>query len=190
EAQFPAGQWDYQRFYEESFEAATAAFDANPRATIKALFRKGDPAGMGQIAGTAEVRRHGGWFGGLPEAPDLPIDTDVISEADLDFYAEDLAKHGFFGPDSFYVNHSANAEYALRAVNDGKLSMPALFLAGRYDFVCETVTSGAAGPMRTMCSDLEEQVIDSGHWMAQERPIEVNQALVSWLLRRQLMTSF
>ena len=189
EVQYPAGQWDYQRFYEESFEAATAAFDANPRSVIKALFRKGDPAGVGQIAGTAEVRRHRGWFGGLSEAPDLPIDTDVISEADLDFYAEGLQKHGFFGPDSFYVNHAANAEYALRAVNEGRLSMPALFLAGRYDFVCETVTSGAAGPMRKMCSDLEEHVIDSGHWMAQERPIEVNQALASWLLRRQLMTS-
>ena len=186
ESQFPAGQWDYQRYYEESFEAATAAFDANPRATIKALFRKGDPAGIGQITGTSEVRRLGGWFGGLPEAPDIPIDTDVISETDLDFYVEGLTKNGFFGPDSFYVNHSVNAEYATRAVNGGQLAMPALFLAGRYDFVCETVTSRAAEPMRSVCLDLEEHIIDSGHWMAQERPVEVNQALASWLLRRYL----
>ena len=31
EAQYPAGQWDYQLFYEESFDKARAAFEANVR---------------------------------------------------------------------------------------------------------------------------------------------------------------
>jgi len=56
-------------------------------------------------------------------------------------------------------------------------------MAARYDYVCETLTSAAADPMRGLCSQLEEVVIDSGHWMAQERPVEVNQALVCWLAR-------
>jgi len=62
--------------------------------------------------------------------------------------------------------------------------MPVLFLAAQYDYVCETITSGAAGPMRQMCTRLDERVIHSGHWMAQERPTEVNAALVRWLLER------
>jgi len=41
--------------------------------------------------------------------------------------------------------------------------------------------------MRAMCDLLDEQIVDSGHWMAQERPIEVNQALNQWLIKRQLM---
>jgi len=46
--EYPAGQWDYQLFYAESFDRASATFDANPRNLIKALFRKGDPAGRGK----------------------------------------------------------------------------------------------------------------------------------------------
>ena len=43
EAEFPAGQWDYQFFYEESFDKACKGFEANIRNVVKALFRKGDP---------------------------------------------------------------------------------------------------------------------------------------------------
>lgn len=179
--QYPAGQWEYQRYYESDFESATAVFDADPSATIKALFRKGDATGAGLPAATAETRRQGGWFGGLAKAPDLPRDEDVISADDLSVYVEALSRNGFFGPDAFYVNHEANAAYASLAVNAGALSMPVLFMAARYDYVCETLTSAAADPMRGLCSQLEEVVIDSGHWMAQERPVEVNQALVRWL---------
>jgi len=45
DAQFPAGQWEYQLFYEESFDKARAAFEANVSNTVKALFRKGSASG-------------------------------------------------------------------------------------------------------------------------------------------------
>jgi hypothetical protein len=35
--------------------------------------------------------------------------------------------------------------------------------------------------MRQDCSDLTEVVVQSGHWMAQERPAAVNGALAKWL---------
>ena len=104
-------------------------------------------------------------------------------------YAEGLVRNGFFGPDAFYMNHEANEVFANEAFNEGRLDMPVLFLAGRYDYVCETVTSGAAEPMREFCTQLDEVIIDSGHWMAQERPIEVNQALVHWLTTHSLLPS-
>ena len=43
EEEFPAGQWDYQLYYQENFATATQAFEANPYHTVKLLFRKGDP---------------------------------------------------------------------------------------------------------------------------------------------------
>jgi len=61
------------------------------------------------------------------------------------------------------------------------LSMPVLFLAARYDNTCECVESRLAEPMRAHCSALTERVVDSGHWMAQERPRELNAALIGWL---------
>jgi pimeloyl-ACP methyl ester carboxylesterase len=181
EAQYPAGQWDYQLFYEENFDAARRHFEADVASTIKALFRKGNPALKGKPSRTSDVRRRGGWFAPLERAPPVPLDSDVISEEDLAVYVSGLERNGFFGPDSWYMNHARNAEYARRARNGGRLAMPVLFLHGAYDYVCETVTSRLAEPMRGSCEDLTEVVVPSGHWMAQERPVEVNAALTRWL---------
>jgi soluble epoxide hydrolase / lipid-phosphate phosphatase len=182
--EFPVGQWDYMRFYEENFAKATATFEANPYNTVKLLFRKSNPAARGKPAATAFTRKAGGWFGGAVEAPDLPRDADVVSEQDLRAYAASLARTGFFGPDSYYMNHQANAAYAAGAANDGRLDMPVLFLAGAYDYVCETIDSRLAEPMRRLCRDLTERVVFSGHWMAQEKPAAVNAALAHWLATR------
>jgi len=183
EAEYPAGQWDYQFFYEESFDKARASFEANIRNTVKALFRKGNPEGIGKPSRTAAVRKAGGWLGGGPW-PDLPPDADVLTESDLDAYVAALTRNGFFGPDSWYMNHKANGAYARRAPNGGRLAMPVLFLHGLHDYTCETVHSRLAEPMRRDCADLTEVVVKSGHWMAQEKPIDVNAALAKWLATR------
>jgi pimeloyl-ACP methyl ester carboxylesterase len=181
EDRYPAGQWDYMLFYEEKFDAACAAFDADPRNTVKALFRKGSPGGKGKPSRTATARRDGGWFGGAGRAPDVPLDPDVVSDADLDQYADGLRRNGFFGPDSWYMNADRNIAYAARAVNRGVIDLPVLFLHGAYDYTCETVDSRLAEPMRRDCRKLTEVVVPSGHWMAQEKPRIVNAALARWL---------
>jgi pimeloyl-ACP methyl ester carboxylesterase len=180
-AQYPVGQWDYQLFYEESFDKASAALEADVRNTVKALFRKGSPSGKGKPSRTAQVRRDGGWFGGTGRAPDVPMDTDVLTEEDFHKYAAALESNGFFGPDSWYMNHERNLQYATKAANGGKLSLPVLFLHGEYDYTCETVTSRLADPMRGDCRNLTEVIVPSGHWMAQEKPLAVNAALAKWL---------
>jgi pimeloyl-ACP methyl ester carboxylesterase len=183
EAEFPAGQWDYQFFYQENFDKACKGFEANTRNTVKALFRKGDAKSLGKPSRTASVRKNGGWAG--PNGfPDLPRDGDVITEQDLEAYTAALTRNGFFGPDSWYMNHKANGAYARRAPNGGKLTMPVLFLHGAYDVTCETMTSRLAEPMRRDCRDLLEVVVNSGHWMAQEQPVAVNAALAKWLATR------
>lgn len=182
EDQFPAGQWDYMLYYRENFADACAGFDANARAFVKLAFRSGNPDGKGQPSGTATVRARGGWFGGGP-APDVPRDEAVLTEEDEHRYATALQRNGFFGPDSWYMNGPANMDYAKRAASP-RLTMPALFLHGAYDYTCETIDSRLAEPMRANCSDLTEAVVPSGHWMAQERPLDVNAALAKWLATR------
>ena len=176
---FPAGQWEYMRYYEEQFSQATQLFDSAPYQVVKALFRKGNPDGQGQPSGTAYTRIQDGWFGGNP-VPDVPIDTDVVSEEELVIYAQHLQKNTFFGPDSWYMNHDNNAAYA-QLVKDDQLQMPVLFLHGRHDYTCETITSSLAEPMRRKCHNLIEQIVDSGHWMAQEQPDVVNACLRDWI---------
>jgi pimeloyl-ACP methyl ester carboxylesterase len=180
-AEFPAGQWEYQLFYRENFDKAREVFEANVEATVKAMFRKGDPARKGKPAGTAFVRRDGGWFGGRPEAPNLPRDMDVLTEADLATYVAALSRNGFYGPDSWYMNPDANRAYQDTSLNDGRLDMPVLFLHAAYDYICATIDSRSADPMRASCSDLTEAVVRTGHWMAQEDPVAVNAALAHWL---------
>ncbi len=180
EKEFPYGQWDYMRHYEENFAGAIAPMDANVRNSVKLLFRKGLPAGEGQPAITASARRNRGLFGGA--MPDVPRDGDVLTEEDLCVYVSALERTGFFGPSSWYMNHSANAEYSKTACFDGYLDMPALFLNARYDYVCECTHSRLAEPMRAFCRNLTELTIRSGHWMAQEKPLEVNAALAKWIV--------
>jgi pimeloyl-ACP methyl ester carboxylesterase len=181
EAEFPSGQWDYQLFYLESFDKARQTFEANARNTVKALFRKGNPKGIGAPSRTASVRKAGGWFGGAGQAPDVPLDTDVLTEDELTAYATALQRNGFFGPNSYYMNPDRNADYARHAKNGGRIDLPVLFLHGEYDYTCETVASQLAEPMRRDCRNLSEVVIRSGHWMAQEKPIEVNASIARWL---------
>jgi pimeloyl-ACP methyl ester carboxylesterase len=182
EDKFPAGQWDYQLFYRENFEHARAGFEANVRGTVRALFRAGNPSGKGKPARSAFIRAHGGWFGPENRAPDVPRDPAVLTEEDENRYVAALERNGFFGPDSWYMNGRANAAYGEEAKANWRLTMPVLFFHGAYDYICETIDSRLAEPMRTHCDNLTEEIVLSGHWMAQEKPVHVNAALAKWLV--------
>jgi pimeloyl-ACP methyl ester carboxylesterase len=178
---YPAGQWDYILFYEESFETAHTAFEVNTRGAIAALFRKGNAALRGKPSRTAQVRRDGGWFGG-GKIPGVERDAAVLTETDLAAYAAALERNSWFGPSAWYMNHKRNVAFAATAVNGGRLSMPTLFLDGANDVTCLTTgRSRLAEPMRQYCDDLTEVMVPSGHWMAQECPVAVNAALARWL---------
>ena len=75
--QYPDGQWDYYRYYTTHFEAAVGDLDADKAASLAAIFRPGDPAGIDKVAPHAVVTRHGGRFGvahrAPPTEPDPPL---------------------------------------------------------------------------------------------------------------------
>jgi pimeloyl-ACP methyl ester carboxylesterase len=181
EAKYPAGQWDYQLFYEQDFEGARAAFEADVAATFKALYRGGSAKDRGRPSPTARITRDGGWFGGMGRAPDVPRDASVLSEDELGEYVAAFERTGFFGADAWYANNDANLRYAARVPGGGVLRLPVLFVHATYDVVCETVDSALAEPMRRDCTDLTERVVDAGHWLPREKPVETNAALADWL---------
>jgi pimeloyl-ACP methyl ester carboxylesterase len=181
EAEYPWAQWEYMAFYEANFAHAQAGFEAKVANTVSAIFRRGNPAAAGSPSRTALVRKNNGWFGPANTAPEIPRDTELLTEADWHAYTAALTRTGFFGPDSWYMNHDANIAYAQHARNGGRLAMPTLFLHGAYDYTCETMSSRLAEPMRADCADLTEVTVPSGHWMPQEKPEHVNAALAKWL---------
>ena len=179
EDEYPYGQWDYQVFYEQSPDKATAQFDVDVSASVKVLFSKGNPAGFGKPALTAGVVKAGGWFGGAPP-PDIPLAATVLDEKLYQELVEALTRTGFWGATAYYLNHGINREYNLNA--EGKiLEMPVLFVNARLDFVCSTEGSALGDEMRRCCKNLTEASVEAGHWVALEKPAEVNASIVEWL---------
>ncbi len=183
---FPLGQWDYMQFHVDEPERTAREFDTDVAAFLTMAYQSGTPEGLAQPAFTASVRANGGWFGEAGRAPHLPRDRAVLSDSDLAVLVDAFEATGFRGPDNWYLNFDANRVLASAAPDDGRLSMPVLMVHGAWDVVCETVNSRLADPMRAACRDLTEVVIDAGHWVAQERPEELNEAIAHWLYAKNI----
>lgn len=181
ENQFPYGQYEYYKFYQENFDVATQDFEANIENTMKILLRRGNPTQAGQPFPTSFVRLQGGWFGPTHVAPNVPLDTSILTPSDLAIYVDAYQRTGFFGVDSLYMNDADNVAYANEAVNNGVLKMPVLFLPGTYDYINDTERTNLMNPMKTKCYDLTINQIYSGHWMHQESPEDVNEFLAQWI---------
>jgi pimeloyl-ACP methyl ester carboxylesterase len=165
----PWGQWAYMRFCQQHFARVTAVLEADQDASIRAIFRRGDPARLGLPSGHVDVFRNHGWFGGADAAPDVPRDEAVLSAGELSCYVEALSRNGFAGPNSYYLNDAANLVYSDSAIDGGRLKMPVLFVAARYDITCEAVASSLAEPMKAHCSRLTTAFFDAG-WETNCRP--------------------
>ncbi len=155
------------------------------------IFAKGNPASVGKPAFTSEVRRKGGWFGGAAyeQLPDLDLKYTVFEGEEETYEAvkEALGKSTYRGATAYYLNHKANAEYNRdeNCPTQGRLDMPVLFIDGLYDGTCtERGGKGMCDLMRKLCGDLREVELETGHWVAMERPREVNGIIAKWLIER------
>lgn len=135
EDKYPYGQWSYQKFYETDFEKASAFFDADIPALLRASRTKGSPASLNEPAPTSQVYEEGGWFGGA-SAPDpkfrhIPLEYTVYdSEETYQEFVAAMEKTGFWAADAWYSNHAANIDYVSKQrKNDGNLDFPVLFVS-------------------------------------------------------------
>jgi soluble epoxide hydrolase / lipid-phosphate phosphatase len=177
----PHGQFDYMAFYEKDAKRATSVFEAAPGNTVKALFRRGDPAVHTRPAARSTVTRDGGWFGGAASAPDAPLSSTVLTERDFSELTAALTGNGFGGPTSYYLNHEANARYADAAPGGRVLRLPVLFIGAAYDPVADLSSPTALDAMRSTCPALAEATVPAGHWLQLEAAPAVNQHIEAWL---------
>jgi pimeloyl-ACP methyl ester carboxylesterase len=114
-----------------------------------------------------------------PQAPSkLP---PWLTEADLDFLEGEFKRTGFTGGLNYYRNMDRN--WGLTPFLDGaKLLHRTLFLAGEEDPVLEFLDDELAA-LETNVPNLWKQSLipRAGHWIQQERPQEVNRALIEFL---------
>ncbi len=118
----------------------------------------------------------------IPEPERLP---DWLTDADLDAFTAEYATHGeraFTGGLNWYRNIDRNAEL-LAAFNGVTVEVPALFIAGEQDLVNAIVPPEVLTHLLGRLPKLRGHVRlpDTGHWTQQERPAEVNEALLDFL---------
>jgi pimeloyl-ACP methyl ester carboxylesterase len=189
-------QRDDALFYQLYFQTpgvAEAEFERDPRETIlKTLYAaSGDlprpPPGSGSgpavaAAGVGMVPRDGGFLSRMPRPAVLPA---WLSEADVDFYAGEFARTGFRGGLNWYRNIDRNWEL-IAPFAGAKVSVPALYVAGDRDVV--VAFPGADKAIAGMSNHVPQlrgtiMLPGCGHWTQQERPREVNAAMIDFLRR-------
>jgi pimeloyl-ACP methyl ester carboxylesterase len=101
------------------------------------------------------------------------------SEEELGVYVEAFERTGFTGGLNWYRNIDRNWELTAD-VAERRVEQPALFLTGERDPVRGFMPAEA---MRGWLTDLRAEIVvpGAGHWVQQERPEEVNAALLEFL---------
>jgi pimeloyl-ACP methyl ester carboxylesterase len=104
---------------------------------------------------------------------------DWLSEADLRVYVDTFSRTGFTGGLNYYRNIDRNWELQ-RALGDRRIEPPSMFLTGERDPV-RLWTS--AERMEGWLTDMRESIVvpGAGHWVQQEAPERVNDALLRLL---------
>lgn len=102
-----------------------------------------------------------------------------LTEADLAYFVEEFKRSGFRGGLNWYRNLDRNYE-TMAAWRAAKVTVPALFITGEKDVVRSFAPEAT---IRQNVPNLKDLVIvpGAGHWVQQERPDEVNKALIGFL---------
>jgi pimeloyl-ACP methyl ester carboxylesterase len=168
----------YQLYFQEP-GVAEAELEANPEATIRKLLvgASGDATGIG--GASPMVNRETGFLGKGSAPTALP---SWLTEADVAFYAGEFARTGFRGGLNWYRNIDRNWEL-LAAWADAKVNVPALYVAGDRDLVVRFPGMDQLLPaLPKFIPKLRRTLMlpGCGHWTQQERPDEVNAALLEF----------
>ncbi len=122
----------------------------------------------------------GGFLSAMVSPETLPA---WLTEADIDFYAGEFARTGFTGGLNWYRCMDKTWEL-MGAWNGAQVTPPALYMAGERDLVVQFpgFRELIAG-LKAFVPNLTKTVMlpGCGHWTQQERPNEVNAALIEFV---------
>lgn len=171
-----SGQNFFYMLYFQEPGVADADLGRDPGTTMR-RFLAGLSAGNGggSLAELVTLADGRGMVERLPEPDALP---SWLSQAELDAYIDAFARSGFTGGINWYRNLDRNWE--LGAGLPDRIDVPAAFVAGAADPVL----------VMTPYQGMEERIPDlravtivdgAGHWVQQEKPDEVTDALLCFL---------
>ena len=169
-----AGRFFYILYFQPP-GPADADLGRDPATTMRRLLvSPGDPAVMTDPTISADDGR--GFVDRFPEPDGLP---PWLAQDELDHYVEEFSRTGFTGGLNWYRNLDRNWGLT-EHVAGAHVKVPSLFIGGSLDPVL------AWNPPSVMDGLLDDHrgtvlVEGAGHWVQQERPDEVNAALVDFL---------
>jgi len=182
-------QTDDAVFYQLYFQSpgvAEAELEHDVRGTLRRLLytASGDAAASRASAGrggaVGMVPRHGGFLSRMTDPGSLPA---WITEADIDVYTREFARTGFRGGLNWYRNIDRNWEL-LAPFAGATVGLPALYIAGDRDLVVAFPgMDQLIGNLARFLPRLRTTVMlpGCGHWTQQERPKDVNAAILDFL---------
>ena len=168
----------YQLYFQEP-GVAEAELEADIRTSLRKFYywssgearkandRAANPAGSGLLDRLVDPAQFPSW----------------LTDADLDYYESQFRDSGFRGPLNRYRN--SESDFANMVALDGRrITQPAAFLAGTLEPILTMIPGvDMVERMRAQCADLRyvKLMEGAGHWLQQERPAEVNDALLEFL---------
>jgi pimeloyl-ACP methyl ester carboxylesterase len=171
-------QFFYQIYFQEP-GVAEKELEADIRTSLRKIYYA--ISGEGRAEG-AKPRKppDAKMLDGLTDPDPLPA---WLTPEEIDYYVGEFQRSGFRGPLNRY--RTSVVDFAQQAaIADRRIEQPTAFIAGSLDPVLAFVPGiDLIAMMREKVSDLRlVRVIDgAGHWIQQERPAEVNAALLEFL---------
>jgi pimeloyl-ACP methyl ester carboxylesterase len=176
-ARAAGGRFHYILYFQQQGRAE-AELGRDTRRTLRSVLysASGDPPLEERYRG--DLPATAGWLDALTDPPCLP---SWLSEADLDYFTAEFERAGWRGPLNWYRNFDRNWEL-LAPWRNAPVTVPALFIAGKEDGVIRMAGGALAAMPRTVPNLRDTILLDGcGHWTQQERPAEVNRALLDFL---------
>ena len=170
----------YQLYFQEP-GVADAEFDRNVRTQfrIRRIHISGDAPPRSQPFGMVSLQ--GGLFADVPPVP--PPLPAWLTETDIDYYTSEFTRTGFRGGLNWYRNIDRNWELLASFVGV-PISVPALYIAGDRDPVVNFPgMERHIAELPKLVPQLRGAIMlpGCGHITQEERPAEVNAAMIDFL---------
>jgi pimeloyl-ACP methyl ester carboxylesterase len=171
------------RFYQLYFQdpgAAEAELERDPRQAIRNMLFGASGDAPRDRPDTSMVPNGEGFLRGRPAPAVLPA---WLAEEDVEFYAAEYTRTGFRGALNWYRNLDRNWEMSAPLAG-AVVRVPALYVAGDRDMVVNFPgMNQLLANLPRLVPGLRKQVMlpGCGHWTQQERPAEVNAALLDFM---------
>jgi pimeloyl-ACP methyl ester carboxylesterase len=173
----PPGQTFYQVYFQQP-GVAEADLEADVRASMLRVLW--GASGQNPIVPDMMVRDGQGFLRGVPVPAGLP---PWLTQADVDFYTAEFQRTGFAGGLNWYRNIDRNWEVTA-PWKGAKVTTPALHVVGDRDVVYHFPGSKElVENLHAFVPNLTHTIVleGCGHWTQQERPAEVNAAILEFV---------